>query len=132
MANWPARYCNQVGWTIAQCTRLSSVQVLTRARDSDELSYLQKGSLKHSKASFIFLYFEENVQSRHRVTDQTKAKQVKKQLLWLSNFASICANSFLSISPSPTCHLGFEFEKLEKSTFKSTQKSIITQKSTQG
>ena len=92
MANWPARYCNQVGWTIAQCTRLSSVQVLTRARDSDELSYLQKGSLKHSKASFIFLYFEEVVQSRHRVTDQTKAKQVKKQFLWLSDFASICAN----------------------------------------
>ena len=117
MANWPARYCNQVGWTIAQCTRLSSVQVLTRARDSDELSYLQKGSLKHSKASFIFLYFEEIVQSRHRVTDQTKAKQVKKQLLWLSNFASICANSCLSISPSPTCYIGFESEEVGKKYF---------------
>ena len=117
MANWPARYCNQVGWTIAQCTRLSSVQVLTRARDSDELSYLQKGSLKHSKASFIFLYFEEVVQSRHRVTDQTKAKQVKKQSLWLSDFASICANSCLSISPSPTCYIGFESEEVGKKYF---------------
>ena len=125
MANWPARYCNQVGWTIAQCTRLSSVQVLTRARDSDELSYLQKGSLKHSKASFIFLYFEENVQSRHRVADQTKAKQVKK------HFASICANPLLSISPSPTCYIGFESKEVGKSTFKSTQKSKITPKSTQ-